>query len=84
MLNVLLPVGLYAAVLANLTFLLFWPAILAFRKHHPQRWAILVVTVLAAWTMAGWLFAVIWALRGPADRSVLPVIGDPDTMAQAE
>jgi len=84
MLNVLLPIGLYAAVLGNLAFLVLWPAILAFRKGHPQRWAILAVTVLTGWTLAGWLFAVVWALRGPVDRAALPVIGDPDGMAQAK
>ena len=84
MLNVVLPIALYGVVLANLMFLLFWPAILAFRKHHSQRWAILAVTVLVGWSIAGWLFAVIWALRGPIDPAVLPVVGDPDGMAQAE
>ena len=84
MLNVLLPIALYALVSANFVFLLFWPAILAFRKHHPQRWVILTVTVLLGWSMAGWIFAVVWALRGPIDPAVLPVVGDPDAMTQAD
>ena len=31
--------------------------------HHRQRTAIIVLNVLAGWTVVGWLVALIWALN---------------------
>lgn len=38
------------------------PAIIAFARGHRQRVAILLVNVLAGWTMIGWLGALVWSL----------------------
>lgn len=43
--------------------LLVMPAIIAFRRGHPNRWLILLVNVVLAGTVIGWLAALVWALR---------------------
>jgi len=39
------------------------PVIIAFRRHHPNRWLILVVTLVFGATLLGWLVAMVWALN---------------------
>jgi len=39
------------------------PAIIAFRRHHPNRWLILAVTLVFGATLLGWLVAMVWALN---------------------
>lgn len=45
-----------------LSLLFFVPAILAFLRNHPRRWAILVLLFSLGWTGVGWLVALIWSL----------------------
>ncbi len=47
------------------------PVFIAFLRGHPNRWLILVLTVVAGATLVGWLIALIWSMnaihrsRGP-------------------
>ena len=45
-----------------LSLLLFLPAIIAFLRSHPRRWAILILLVTLGWTVVGWIVALIWCL----------------------
>ncbi len=40
----------------------FIPALIAFIRHHRRKLAILVLNILAGWTVLGWVGALIWAL----------------------
>lgn len=39
------------------------PSFVAFRRHHPNRWLILLVNVVFGGTLIGWGVAMLWALR---------------------
>jgi hypothetical protein len=41
----------------------FIPCFIAFRRQHPNRWAILVINTVFGGTGIGWLGALVWALR---------------------
>ncbi|HKT25829.1 MAG TPA: superinfection immunity protein [Terriglobales bacterium] len=53
------------AVFFGLFALALWmvPAVIAFSRKHPKRMAILIIDLLASWTIVGWFFALSWALR---------------------
>ena len=53
---------IYLALLGTLIVIAFLPAIIAFRRGHPSRWAILVVCLVFGATVIGWVVALIWAL----------------------
>ena len=69
-------VGSVVGVLVTLYEL---PAIVAYNKDHPRCLAILLVNILAGWTIVGWVIALVWAFAGthPAEavstRVRLPV-----------
>jgi len=46
----------------------FTPAIIAFRRRHPDRLPVLLVTMFAGWTVIGWIAALIWALKDEPPR----------------
>nr|WP_210236201.1 superinfection immunity protein [Methylobacterium sp. L1A1] len=54
---------LWLAALAGLCVLYVVPAIIAFRRRHPDRWPILAVNVCLSGTGLGWAAALIWALH---------------------
>ncbi|MBN9603752.1 MAG: superinfection immunity protein [Afipia felis] len=39
------------------------PSFVAFRRHHPNRWLILLINTVFGGTIIGWGIAMIWALR---------------------
>lgn len=39
----------------------FLPSIIAFRRGHHNRIAILVLNILLGWTFIGWVVALVWA-----------------------
>jgi hypothetical protein len=41
------------------------PAIVAFARHHHNRWAITALDVFLGWTLLGWVGALVWALTNP-------------------
>ena len=43
--------------------ILFLPAYIAFRRQHPNKWAIAVVCLAFGGTIIGWFGALIWALH---------------------
>lgn len=43
----------------------FIPTIIAHRKSHPNKSAIIALNILAGWTFAGWLVSFIWSLTNP-------------------
>jgi hypothetical protein len=40
----------------------FLPAILAYKRRHPSRTAILILNAFFGWTLIGWVLALLWAL----------------------
>lgn len=63
--------GLVLAILIGIPLVLAFyglPAIVAFRRRHPNRWLILAVTVMLGSTGFGWAFALVWAFNA-AHRS---------------
>lgn len=45
--------------------LYFLPAVIAVIKKHPQMLYIILLNVLAGWTLFGWIAALIWVLITP-------------------
>jgi T4 superinfection immunity protein len=39
----------------------FLPSVIAFKRRHHNRIAILVLNVLLGWTFIGWVVALVWA-----------------------
>jgi hypothetical protein len=37
------------------------PSVIAFGRHHPQRFAILMLNIFAGWTIIAWMAAIVWA-----------------------
>ncbi|WP_062228437.1 superinfection immunity protein [Aureimonas frigidaquae] len=44
-------------------FIGFLPVFIAFLRGHPNRWPILILTVVAGATLVGWLIALIWSMN---------------------
>jgi hypothetical protein len=53
-----------AILLLVVAFVYAVPTFVAFYRHHPSRWAILLVNVVFGATLLGWLGALIWAMHG--------------------
>jgi len=51
-------------------FLYFLPAFLA--RNKPNFTAILLLNLLAGWTVIGWIIALVWALSSDPPRQVAP------------
>jgi drug/metabolite transporter (DMT)-like permease len=49
--------------------ILIWPAHIAHLRHHPQKHAILVLSLLLGWTFFGWAIAMVWAFTNPPKQS---------------
>ncbi len=48
----------------GLTVLLF-PGLLADERHHPNTMPIVILCLVAGWTVIGWIVALIWSLMAP-------------------
>jgi hypothetical protein len=46
--------------------LYFLPALVAEHRGHHNKTAIIVLNVLAGWTIAGWIIAIVWASTATA------------------
>lgn len=55
-------------LLAVLTVLIM-PIIVAFRRRHQSRYAILIFMIFFGWTGVGWIIALIWSLSGTNIRN---------------
>jgi hypothetical protein len=49
-------------------FTYFLPAFIAHRRKHPQRTAITLLTLFLAWTLLGWVAALVWAATAVEKR----------------
>lgn len=54
------------------------PGIIAILRKHPQRTGIILVTILAGWTVIGWIATLIWSFITPQP----PVIINPYAIQQ--
>lgn len=43
-------------------FLYFIPTLVAYRKEHIQKKAILILNIFLGWTFIGWVVALIWSV----------------------
>jgi hypothetical protein len=50
-----------AIVLCILVALYLLPAYVAYRRQHHQCLAMTMLTLLAGWTVVGWIVAMVWA-----------------------
>ena len=48
--------------------LYFVPSIIAFTRHHHNKWAIFVLNLLLGWTGLGWIGGLVWSLTRPAPQ----------------
>lgn len=53
---------IFFAVLAALLVYLI-PAFVAFHREHENKGGILALNFLGGWTIIGWVYSLIWALR---------------------
>lgn len=64
----------WTAVLAAGAAVYFLPAIVAFRRGHLNRNAILMLNLLLGWTVLGWAAAMVWSVTvsrtGTFDRDL--------------
>lgn len=45
-------------------FIAYWvPAIVAWLRHVPNKWSVLVVNLFLGWTVIGWIVAMAMAMR---------------------
>jgi hypothetical protein len=52
--------AMMAAVILSFGFYLL-PSIIAFKRGHHQRVAVLLVNIFAGWTFIGWVAALVWS-----------------------
>ena len=48
-------------IVAALFFIYFLPALVAEYRHHRQKLAIGILTLVGGWTLIGWVTALVWA-----------------------
>lgn len=48
-------------IVAVLFFIYFLPALVAEYRHHRQKLAIGILTLVGGWTLIGWVTALVWA-----------------------
>lgn len=73
------------AVFFGLLALALWmvPTVIAFSRKHPKRMAILIIDLLASWTIVGWFFALGWALRAWEESAAIEPTEAPKAKASA-
>ena len=50
--------------------LYFLPAIIAYKRNHHNRLAILMVDLLVGWSFLGWCVALVWACTAVKQESI--------------
>jgi MFS superfamily sulfate permease-like transporter len=56
----------FALLPIMIVFLYFLPTAAAINTHHTHFHSIFIMNLLFGWTIAGWLVALVWAVRQPA------------------
>ena len=64
LLLVLIYFGGYIVLLPSIILVgvYFIPALIATKRDHPQKSAILIINILLGWTFLGWVIALVWAI----------------------
>ena len=45
--------------------LYFVPAVIAWKRNHPQKTPIIALNILLGWSVLGWIASLIWSLTTP-------------------
>jgi ABC-type transport system involved in cytochrome c biogenesis permease component len=69
--------GIAMITVAIIGLIYIAPTIIAFRRKHHSRWAILMLNFLLGWIGLGWIFALIWSLTGVRHDAVATLSGRP-------
>lgn len=57
--------GILFGILAIIGLIVYFlPAVVAFKRNHTNKVAILVLDILLGWTFIGWVIALVWAFTG--------------------
>ncbi len=40
----------------------FVPSLIAFKRHHRQKTAIMILNIFLGWTFIGWVIALVWSV----------------------
>lgn len=68
----------FLILLATLFFgIHFLPAIIAGTRHTRNFWWIFTINLFLAWTVVGWVVALVWALRDQPRYYVVPSMYPP-------
>jgi hypothetical protein len=56
-------VTLWQLVMLNISLLIFHfiPSIIAFRRHHHNKWPVFLLNLFLGWTFIGWIIALVWS-----------------------
>ncbi len=60
---------LIIAALVLALFVYFLPTVVANQRRHRERGPIFVLNLLAGWTFAGWVAALVWSLTSNTEPS---------------
>ena len=64
-------------LLCFILFIYFIPAIVASRREHQNKMAIVVTNVFLGWTFLGWVVALIWAFTEIRPKQLVdPLVDD--------
>lgn len=67
-------VGVMFLLLFLSFYISFLPSIIAFRRDHPSRIAILLVNIFLSWTGIAWIVALVWAISHQKDKQEKTVV----------
>jgi 4-hydroxybenzoate polyprenyltransferase len=51
------------AIVAVALYIYFIPTIVAWKRNHPDKRAVLVINMLLGWCLIGWVVAMVWAVK---------------------
>lgn len=52
------------------------PSVVAFKRNHPKKVAILLLNIILGFTLIGWLAAFIWSFMDTTNKSAIGHTGD--------
>jgi len=63
-------IGIAGIVLLIVGLLVYFiPSIVAMKKNHPQKVAILLLNIFLGWTFIGWVGSLVWAFIKPQSNN---------------
>ena len=58
--------GIFSIVLILIGLVVYFiPTIVAVKRDHPNKVAIICVDIFLGWSFLGWVVALVWALKNP-------------------